>query len=90
LLFDFHPYFDWLIFKDILTEVKVKVNLENLLIVTPNASLNTHFRENRMSEVHLVEEMSRQIVSLPVTVADGTLSMDTVEIKEGVFLSEGL
>jgi len=90
LLFDFHPYFDWLIFMDILTEVKVKVNLENLLIVTPNASFNIHFRENRMSEVHLVEEMSRQIVSLPVTVADGTLSMDTVEIKEGVFLSEGL
>jgi len=34
-----------------------------------------------MSEVHLVEEMSRQIVSLAVTVADAK------KIKKGIFLS---
>jgi len=78
LLFYFHPYFDGI------------VDLESLLLITRNAALTIHLKDNKTSKTHLLESMSRQIISLPVTVENGTFSKDTLEIRHGLHISGGL
>lgn len=71
ILFKFHPFFDGLIWVDIIQKFGATVNIPKTILKTQRFNIKLHSENNTTSELHVLDEVSKNIVKLPVTIDNG-------------------
>lgn len=90
LLFKFHDYFDGLLGIDLLSQLKANIDLKNLVLRTEFAQKPIILKQNRTTQVYLLEPQAKTVVALPVNIKEGEFNCKEVEICKYVLVTEGL
>jgi len=82
LLFHFHSWFDGLLVMDILIKLGASLHLENLVFRTKTGTVKVHLKPNRATDIHFLEEATKTIVTLPVSINNGSFLIQTTLVEE--------
>lgn len=90
LVFKFHKYFDGLLGIDYLKKIGAKLDLGTNTLITGNISIPLQLKPNLSSEIYKIPPNSKQIVKLPVDKEEGDISLNTITLDNGLYISPGL
>lgn len=89
-IFHFHDFFQGLIGMDILQQINAVVDIPKLQLQSIVGNLKLYQEQNVATGVHVIDEESKTLVRLPVTVTDGTFLCDNIDVNKDLVINGGL
>jgi len=90
LLFDFNQFFDGLIGMNILTELPATIDSSQLTFTTPTVKMPLRISPNRSSEIFEIEEESKALIKISVSVKEGPFLCDNIQLEQDIFITAGI
>lgn len=90
ILFKFHQYFDGLIGLDLLTDLNAHLDIKNNILHLPNTSIKLFKKPNCHSYYNSIGAYEKKLIPLPVDVKNNEFYVPKTQIKQNLFIAEGL
>jgi len=90
LLFKFHNYFDGLIGMNTLNKILGVIDIPSKILSTPKFNFELLQQVKQKAELFNIEEASKILVMLPVTIKEGTFLFEDQKVSGNLFITGGL
>lgn len=90
LPFKFHSYFDGLIGMDLLSYLKIEIDLPNLKLKTPSTTIPLWTHNNLTSKIFNISGHTKTVLPLPVETKQGDFYINSITINNDLIISEDI
>lgn len=90
LPFKFHSYFDGLIGMDLLSYLKIEIDLPNLKLKTPSTTIPLWIHSNLTSNIFNISGRTKVVLPLPVEIKQGDFYTNSISINDDLKILEGI
>jgi len=90
LIFDFNQFFDGLIGMNILSQLPARIDIAQRTFTTPAFEIPLYIVPNRSSEIYEIEEESKALITVHVSIKEGPFLCDHIQMEQDFFITPGL